>query len=174
MPNYRRNYLAGGCYFFTVALAERKSSLLIDAIDQLRSAVSGVKARHPFTINAWVVLPEHMHSIWTLPEGDNDYPLRWRLIKSHFSRSLPSVEYRRESRINKNERGIWQRRYWEHTVKDEDDYRRCFDYIHYNPVKHGHVKRAIDWPYSTFHRSVAEGLYPPVWAAGDVDGTFGE
>ena len=174
MPNYRRNHLAGGCYFFTVALAERQSTLLIDAIDKLRSAVSSTRQQHPFTINAWVVLPEHMHAVWTLPDGDCDYPLRWRLIKSHFSRSLPAVEYRRESRIRKNERGIWQRRSWEHTIRDEDDYRRCLDYVHYNPVKHHHVASVADWPYSTFHRCVSEGIYPADWAAGDVDGNSGE
>ena len=174
MPNYRRNHLAGGCYFFTVALAERQSTLLVDAIDKLRSAVSATREQHPFTINAWVVLPEHMHAIWTLPDDDGDYPLRWRLIKSNFSRSLPVVEYRRESRIRKNERGIWQRRYWEHTIRDEDDYRRCFDYVHYNPVKHHHVASVADWPYSTFRRCVNEGIYPADWATGDIDGDFGE
>ncbi len=159
---------------FTVALAERKSTLLIDAVDNLRSAVARVKSKYPFTINAWVVLPEHMHAIWTLPEGDSDYPLRWRLIKGGFLRSLPATEYRRKSRVYKGERGIWQRRYWEHTIKDEDDYRRCHNYIHYNPVKHNYVIRAADWPYSSIHRYIAQGIYPADWATDELNGAFGE
>ena len=161
---YRRADVAGGTYFFTVNLAERKRMLLVDHIDVLRSVMEKVKKAHPFRIDAMVILPDHLHAIWTLPEGDVDYPLRWSLIKAGFSRRLPKTERRNLSRIAKGERGIWQRRYWEHMIRDERDYTRHMDYIHYNPVKHGYVHRVTDWPYSTFHRAVAHGLYSQNWA----------
>lgn len=161
---YRRADVAGGTYFFTVNLAERKRTLLVDHIDILRSVMEKVKKAHPFRIEAMVILPDHLHAIWTLPDGDVDYPLRWSLIKAGFSRHLPKTERRNLSRIAKGERGIWQRRYWEHMIRDERDYTRHMDYIHYNPVKHGYVHRVTDWPYSTFHRAVAYGLYSQNWA----------
>jgi putative transposase len=176
MTNYRRNPIPGGSYFFTVTLDDRCSRLLIDHIDVLRAAFRHVLARHPFTVAAIVVLPDHLHAIWTLPEQDADFALRWRLIKSGFSRALPGGEPVSRSRAEKGERGIWQRRYWEHTLRDDSDVERHFDYIHYNPVKHGHVHQACDWPYSSFHRMVRLGVYPRDWG-GDVQesGTeFGE
>jgi putative transposase len=134
------------------------------------------QTRHPFEIAATVVLPDHLHAIWTLPEGDADFALRWRLIKSAFSRELPDDERISASRARKAERGIWQRRYWEHTLRDENDFARHFDYIHFNPVKHGHVGRVTDWPYSTFHRMVQLGVYPEDWGGDsrNVGGGFGE
>jgi putative transposase len=176
MTNCRRNFLAGGTFFFTVNLTDRRLRLLTDHIDELRAAVREVRERHPFTIDAMVVLPDHVHAVWTLPEGDSNYGSRWRLIKSTFSRSLPAVELVSGSRVAKGERGIWQRRYWEHTIRDEDDFARHIDYIHINPVKHGHVTRVRDWPHSSFHRMVKLGVYPEDWA-GDVAefaGNFGE
>ncbi len=176
MTNYRRNFVRGGSYFFTANLDDRRSRLLTDHIDLLRSAHRYVRTRHPFTIEAIVILPDHLHAIWTMPEGDADFGLRWRLIKSAFSRGLPPVEHVSQSRVAKGERGIWQRRYWEHTLRDEDDFIHHVDYIHFNPVKHGHVTRAKDWPYSSFHRVVRLGIYPEDWG-GDAgsDGTeFGE
>lgn len=176
MTNYRRNIVPGGSYFFTVNLADRQSALLTDNIAGLRSAFRYARGRHPFTIEAIVVLPDHLHAIWTLPEGDADYSLRWRLIKSTFSRALPNGERLSASRSSKGERGIWQRRYWEHTLRDENDFARHMDYIHFNPVKHGHVARVKDWPYSSFHRMVRMSVYPEDWA-GDVskdDVEFGE
>ncbi len=122
------------------------------------------------------VLPDHIHTLWTLPQGDADFAVRWRLIKSDFSRALPAGEPRSRSRLSKGERGVWQRRYWEHTIRDGEDFARHVDYIHYNPVKHGHVKRVRDWPYSSFHRMVKLGAYPDDWA-GDVrrqPAAFGE
>ena len=110
-----------------------------------------------------VVLPDHLHAIWTLPWDDADFPLRWRLIKTWFSRNLPLGEHRRASRVDKGERGIWQRRYWEHLIRDEIDFARHVDYIHWNPVKHGFVARAKDWPYSTFHRFVRDGVLTEDW-----------
>ena len=176
MTNYRRNFVLGGSYFFTLNLAERRLQLLTQHIGLLRSAFREVRGRHPFTIDAIVVLPDHLHAIWTLPEGDAGFALRWRLIKSAFSRGLPRNERLSPSRFSKGERGIWQRRYWEHTLRDEKDCERHADYIHFNPVKHGHVGRVQDWPYSSFHRMVRLGAYPADWAgdsAGDRD-HFGE
>jgi len=135
MTNYRRNFVAGGSYFFTVNLADRQSRLLTDNIELLREAFRYARARHPFQIEAIVVLPEHVHTIWTLPPDDLDYAMRWRLIKTTFSRGLPKGERISQSRRDRGERGIWQRRYWEHTLRDELDFERHADYIHFNPVK---------------------------------------
>ncbi len=170
---YRRAEMAGGTYFFTVNLAERKRTLLVDHVALLRMVVRKVRARHPFHIDAMVILPDHLHAVWTLPEGDADYPTRWALIKAGFSRRLPKDESHSQSRVAKGERGIWQRRYWEHLIRDEGDYVRHVDYCHFNPVKHGYVKQVSDWPYSTFHRDVKRGLYPPDWAGSDSDATVG-
>ena len=164
MSNYRRNRVEGGSYFFTVNLRDRRSDLLVTAIDALRSAVRAARARHPFGIGAWVVLPDHMHCLWTLPPGDDDFPLRWRMIKAAFSHGVPREEDRRASLIRKREAGIWQRRYWEHTIRDDQDYAAHMDYIHFNPVKHDLVANAGDWPYSSFARCVAQGMYPVRWA----------
>ncbi|MDP2833073.1 MAG: transposase [Pseudomonadota bacterium] len=175
MTQYRRHFVPGGSYFFTVNLADRRLALLTDHIAALRAAFRYVMLRHPFTVDAIVILPEHLHAIWTLPPGDTGYSTRWRLIKSHFSRALPLLESRSQSRQGKGERGIWQRRYWEHTLRDERDFERHADYVHFNPVKHGHVRRVADWPHSTFHRFVEAGLYAPDWAGGDApDEDFGE
>jgi putative transposase len=172
---YRRADVAGGTYFFTVNLAERKRTLLVDHMDILRAVIQKVKSMHPFRIVAMVILPDHLHAVWTLPVGDCDYPTRWMLIKSGFSRQIPKDERRSESRQAKGERAIWQRRYWEHLIRDERDYEKHVDYIHYNPVKHNYVKWAADWPYSTFHRYVERGLYPLDWAGrGEVDLKVGE
>ena len=163
MPNYRRNFVSGGTYFFTVNLLNRNESLLVDHIDALRSAVASVKTNKPFSIDGWVVLPDHMHCIWTLPENDLDYSGRWREIKKAFTKLLPKEEYRSQSHIKNNERGIWQRRFWEHTIRDELDYQRHMDYLHYNPVKHGYVKAVHQWEYSSFHRLVENDIYPNDW-----------
>src|SRR3974390_1446199 len=152
MTSYRRNFGPGGSYFFTVNLADRRSRLLTEHLDVLRSAFRYVRARHPFAIEATVTLPDHLHAIWTLPEADVDYSTRWQLIKGMFSRNPPHGETVSTSRAGKAERGIWQRRYWEHTLRDEGDFERHVDYIHFNPVKHGYVTRVRDWPYSSFHQ----------------------
>ena len=169
MPNYRRAFVPGGTWFFTVNLLERHGNdLLVREIELLRATVRRVRNNHPFHIDAWVVLPEHLHCVMTLPPGDSDFSQRWRLIKSGFSRALPKTERRSRVRRAAGERGIWQRHYWEHLIRDETDYRRHVDYVHVNPLKHGHVKRVQDWPYSTFHRHVAAGVYPKDWC-GDVE-----
>lgn len=123
---------------------------------------------HPFKIEAVVVLPDHLHTIWTLPEGDTDFSLRWRQTKAAFSRGLAKDERISASRARKQERGIWQRRFWEHAIWDSNDFQRHVDYIHYNPVKHGYVGQVTDWPYLSFHRFVRLGHLPVDWAgAGD-------
>jgi putative transposase len=176
MSNYRRNFIAGGSFFFTVNLNDRRSSLLVEKIDLLRQAFRNVKNKLPYDIAAMVVLPDHLHCIWTLPPDDSDYPIRWKMIKALFSRGLPKIEIRSQGRQSKGERGIWQRRYWEHTLRDENDWQRHVDYIHYNPVKHGHIARVAEWPFSTFHRYVKNGIYQIEWGSDpeDLDGNFGE
>lgn len=167
MTAYRRNFVLGGSFFFTVNLADRKRALLVEHLAVLRQAFGVVRQRHPFTVDAIVVLPDHLHAIWTLPPGDADYATRWRLIKSAFSRRLARDERVSHSRLAHGERGIWQRRYWEHTLRDEADFARHVDYIHINPVKHGLVTRVRDWAPSSFHRYVEMGIFPIDWA-GDV------
>jgi putative transposase len=167
MPDYRRAWHPGGTYFFTVNLLQRKGNdLLTRHIELLRAVVKSVRQRHPFRIHGWVVLPEHLHCVIELPPGDADFDTRWRLIKMGFSKALPRTERISAVRTRRGERGIWQRRYWEHLIRGESDYRAHMDYVHINPVKHGLVGRVADWPYSTFHRLVAEGLYPLSWAGG--------
>jgi putative transposase len=164
---YRRSDVAGGTWFFTVNLHDRQSRLLLEHVDTLRGVVRSVRQAHPFEIVAMVVLPDHLHAIWRLPEGDADYPMRWSLIKAGFSRRLPKQGEVSPSRMLKRERGIWQRRYWEHQIRDEADLAAHIDYIHFNPVKHGHVKNAMDWPHSSLHRFVATGQLPDDWASPD-------
>jgi len=172
---YRRSQLKGGYYFFTVNLADRKSNLLVRKIDDLRASFVTVKNRHPFSVVAIVVMPDHLHAIWRLPENDNNYPQRWSLIKAGFSRRQAKDEAIRESRKSKRERGIWQRRYWEHLIRDEDELERHVNYIHYNPVKHGLVAQASDWPYSSIHGYIGRGEISHDWSGvHGEDGGFGE
>ena len=169
MPDYRRFRVAGGTYFFTVNLLERKNDLLVRHVDVLRDAVRGVREARPFHIDAWVVLPDHMHCIWTLPEDDVDYSGRWKAIKIRFAKALPPTEYRSRVRRARSERAIWQRRFWEHFIRNDNDYRRHIEYCYINPVKHGYVTRVRDWPHSSFHRDVQNGLFPEDWAGGIED-----
>ncbi|MCL4136961.1 UNVERIFIED_CONTAM: hypothetical protein GTU68_019137 [Idotea baltica] len=143
MSRYRRLYVAGGTYFFTVNLENRGSTLLTREIALLRSAYSSVVTEHPVNCHAMVILPDHIHAVWTLPDGDANFSIRWQKIKTIFKR-------------RKGERGIWQRRFWEHCIRDEADFNAHVDYCHWNPVKHGFVDRPEDWPYSTVHRRVGE------------------
>src|SRR5262249_2778542 len=154
----------------------RRSRLLTEHIDQLRFAFRSTQTSHAFKVDATVVLPDHLHCIWTLPPGDSDFSTRWRLIKATFSRAIPKGEPLSKSRAGRAERGIWQRRYWEHTLRNEDDFARHVDYIHFNPVKHGHVTRVRDWPHSSFHRMVRLGAYPMDWGGEgqDMATGFGE
>jgi putative transposase len=176
MSRYRRAKLDGGTFFFTVTLADRSSKLLVQQIDLLRQSYAFVLQQYPFETVAICVLPNHLHAIWSLPQGDSNFSLRWSLVKSRFSRGLVSNAQRSASKIRKREKGIWQRRYWEHAIRDDDDLERHVDYIHYNPIKHGFVSRASDWPHSSFHQFVAKGLLPPDWGGDlrDIAGSFGE
>lgn len=164
MSDYRRNRVPGGTYFFTVNILDRRERLLVEHVDTFRDAVRKVRAQHPFHIDAWVVLPDHTHCVWTLPLGDDDYSSRWKAIKIAFAKSLPKSERLSAVRERKGERGIWQRRFWEHTIRDESDYAAHVDYVHINPFKHGLVERVADWPYSSFHRFVEAGIYTSDWA----------
>jgi putative transposase len=176
VTNYRRNFVPGGSFFFTVNLADRRTGLLTERVALLRKAFRYVRERHPFTVDAIVVLPDHLHAIWTLPPEDADYALRWRLLKAFFSRGIEAGEQISASRERKGERGIWQRRYWEHTLRDECDFERHCNYIHFNPVKHGYVRALAEWPHSSFHRFLKMGIYPADWTTGkELDGNeFGE
>ena len=167
MARYIRSKTPGATYFFTATLLDRQVGWLVDHVDILRACIDAI-----------VVLPEHLQAIWTLPPADADFALRWMLVKRRFTRQLlcrrlldpASTRPRRES-----ERSLWQRRFWEHQIRDEEDYARHVDCIHYNPVKHGWVARAADWPHSSFHRFVREGIVPADWGlANEVPGRFGE
>ena len=174
MADYRRNRVPGGTYFFTVNLYNRRSRLLIEHIDAFREAVRQVRAKQPFHIDAWVVLPDHTHCVWTLPPGDTGYSARWKAIKIAFSKSLPNREILSAKQMHRGERGIWQRRFWEHTIRDERDYAAHVDYVHINPFKHGIVQEVRAWPHSSFHRFVAAGIYPNDWATETLDLAAGE
>ena len=170
MPDYRRVSYPGGTYFFIVNLLHRRGNdLLTRHVDLLREVVKKVRQHHPFAIHGWVVLPEHLHCVIELPPNDADYATRWRLIKVSFSKALPLTEQRSQVRVARGERGIWQRRYWEHLIRDEADFAAHMDYVHINPVKHGLVRRVSKWPYSTFHKLVEKGVYPVDWAGGNED-----
>jgi putative transposase len=171
MPEYRRAKFKGTVFFFTVVLAERPSNLLVEQVHRLRTA----KERRPFDTVAICILPDHIHAVWALPETDADFATRWSLIKSGFSRGL-DARPRSPSKILKREKGIWQRRYWEHAIRDDADLERHVEYIHFNPVKHGYVTPVADWPHSSFHRYVERGELAADWGGDmkDIQGSFGE
>jgi len=152
-------------------------NLLTDEIDKLRLTINKVKKKHPFQLNAMVVLPDHSHALLTLPLDDNDYSMRWALIKAGFSRQLPKIDKITRSRKTRGERGIWQRRFWEHLIRDDSDYESHVDYIHYNPVKHLYVNAAVEWPYSTIHDYISQGMLSHDWGSGKDENSemqFGE
>ena len=168
MSRYRRADTPGGTYFFTVVTYRRRTILTApESRAILREVIDRVKQRHPFTIDAWVLLPEHLHCIWTLPPGDKDYSKRWGMIKAGFSKQAKDLfhhdEWMNASKTRRREVTIWQRRFWEHQIRDEEDYQKHMDYLYFNPVKHGLVKHVNDWPYSTFHRYMKKGVYPEDW-----------
>lgn len=177
MSNYLRARLPGATYFFTVTLANRGSRLLTERIDDLRAAYLATSLNTPIHCNAMVILPDHLHAIWTLPPGDSDFSERWRKIKHRFSRAVGRTAHPTHvsmSKRRKRECGIWQRRFWEHVIRDEADYRMHMAYCWGNPVKHGLVDRAVDWPFSSIHRDIRAGRVDPEWAGGLFDGDFGE
>ncbi|MDF0748994.1 transposase [Marinobacter sp. 71-i] len=166
MMNYRRNRHPGGTYFFTVVTANRAPLFNNPAaVQRLRTTLRNVIHRHPFTIDAMVVLPDHIHCIWTLPADDTNYSTRWRLIKGGFTKGFRQYSQDRAGAAKL----LWQKRYWEHTIRDENDFNQHVDYIHYNPVKHGYVDRAVDWPYSSFHRFVRDGILPVDWGINEAE-----
>jgi putative transposase len=174
MVRYRRNFVPGGTYFFTVTLFDRRSTALVDYIAALRHAFRATRRERPFAVDAIVVLPEHLHVVMTLPASDADYSGRWRRIKGLFSRRVAKAVP--IERTRRGEYSLWQSRFWEHTIRDDTDFERHVDYIHYNPIKHSLVSRVIDWPFSSFHHYVRSGILPRDWA-GDSRATgrgFGE
>ena len=169
--------MAGATSFITANLVERNvraAISLTEHIGILRDALRHVKSLHSFHIDAMVVLPDHFHLLMTLPPDDANFSTRIGAIKSMFSRQHPKTELIRVSRESKRERGIWQRRFWEHLIRDDRDYANHVDYIHINPVKHGYVQRAVDWPHSTIHRFIERGVVDVNWAVNVGDGKFGE
>jgi putative transposase len=175
VSRYRRAKIEGGVFFFTVVLADPSSDLLTRHVDRLRRIYASVEAKYPFETIAICVLPDHLHAVWLLPAGDADFSVRWSLIKSGFSRGLTAATPA-PSKVAKREKGLWQRRFWEHAIRDDADLERHVDYIHFNPVKHGYVAQTCDWLHSSFHRYVARGLLPHDWGGKfeDAKGTFGE
>jgi putative transposase len=175
MPKYLRAKIKGSVFFFTVVLADRRSNLLVEEIERLRRVYRTVQRSRPFKTIAICVLPDHLHALWALPDGDADFSSRWSLIKGSFSRGIGPAQARSISKVAKREKGIWQRRYWEHAIRDEADFERHVDYIHFNPVKHGHA-RVSDWPHSSFHRYVERGLLAADWGGdmNELQGSFGE
>jgi len=169
---YRRTRYDGGTYFFTVVSYKRDRILCEkENVDLLRAAFRKVKDNHPFDIDAFVLLPDHLHCIWTLPRNDHDYSDRWRMIKGHFSREYRGKDNQLNGRVSDqkrmNERAVWQGRFWEHLIRDNDDFERHVAYIHYNPVKHGYVNAPKDWEYSSFRRYVQLGKLDKNWAGGE-------
>lgn len=170
---YRRMFNPGATLFFTVVTYQRQPIFEIqNNLDLLADSFRYVVGQHPFSINALVILPDHLHTIWTLPDGDADYPTRWRLIKSYFTRAFArsNLMKRTEAMAKKGEQPVFQRRYWEHTIRDEKDYKNHLDYIHFNPVKHGYSKEPSEWAPSSFHRFVESGYYPQNWGCKSMNG----
>lgn len=181
MSRYRRADTPGGTYFFTVVTYRRQPILCDPPVrEALRQAICEMRNRRPFVVDAWVLMPDHLHCIWTLPSGDADFATRWSLIKRQVSTAC-GEHYRRgewltDSKRKHRESTIWQRRYWEHQIRNESDLARHLDYIHYNPVKHALCRQPQDWPWSTIHRYIGSGLLPADWGESEsvADGDFGE
>ncbi len=176
MSNYRRTKINAAWYFFTVVTYQRRSLLTEEAARPiLKDAFRQAKAQRPFDMPAFCLMPNHLHCIWKMPEGDCDYSTRWAFIKRTFSKGYIAAGgtglAQTESRLKKRELGIWQRRFWEHRIRDRDDYWNHVHYIHYNPIKHGLVAQVADWPYSTYHRFCKQGIYEDFdWSLFEVKG----
>ena len=170
MPNYRRDRSPGGTWFFTVVAFERRPIFCRKKFrNSLKLSILKTRESHPFEINAWILLPDHLHCVWTLPENDADFSTRWKLIKQYVSRdcqsTFPMQARRSVSKKKRRESSIWQRRFWEHSIVSEKDFENHLNYLHYNPVKHGYCQAPCQWPYSSFHKYQAMGVYPEDWAA---------
>lgn len=178
MSRYRRTNTPGATYFFTVVTYRRRAFLCDEDVrTALREAILKVSGQYLFQIDAWVLLPDHLHAIWTLPPGDARFALRWQQIKRHVTlccgERLQKAEWMNDSKIKHRESTLWQRRYWEHQIRDDVDYQHHMDYLHYNPVKHGLVERVRDWPYSSFHRHITAGVYGEDWTMAPQADTLG-
>ncbi len=182
MPRYLRAWVPGGTFFLSVVTFNRRKIFNHPQGRRiLGKAVNQIIGEFPFSLDAWVLMEDHLHTIWTLPKEDTNYGKRVGLIKAHFSKAA-KIWFHDKSMMNlsrqyRREITIWQRRFWEHTIRDEEDLAKHFDYLHYNPVKHGLVQRVRDWPYSSFHRLVKQGIYPIDWGEGvsfDIKKGFGE
>jgi putative transposase len=183
MPEYRRVKSAGGTYFFTLVTHLRRPILTNEVVRlALRQGIQRARQTLPFQIEAWVLLPDHLHAVWTLPSDDDNYAARWAIIKRQVStlcgKQFNEIEELSASKQKRKESGIWQRRYWEHQIRDDLDFQRHMDYLHWNPVKHGYVRNVADWPFSSFHRLVAQEIYPLDWGGTAIeeanDINFGE
>ena len=170
--NYRRAFIPGGSYFFTLVTENRRSIFASrENVDVLRNAFRNVKNKRPFSLDAIVIMPDHLHCVWTLPPDDADFATRWRLIKTWFTKhcNVPLCATPDAARMAKNEQAIWQHRYWEHLLRDDEDYTRHVEYIHYNPVKHGYVASPMEWEYSSFRAYVKECLYLEDWGSSAME-----
>ena len=174
MPNYRRQYCPGGTYFFTVALARTCEINLLGHLDVLRRSWAETLQEHPFKARAVVILPDHLHTVWTLPDGDADFSIRWRKIKARFSRSLTHPAPPNTSAKRRGEAGIWQRRFWDHVIRDEADLKLRLAYCWSDPVRHGLAGKPADWVPSSIHREIRAGRLDPAWQVPPVQGEFGE
>lgn len=168
MPNYRRRHTAGGTYFFTLVTENREPILCTESARSiLRRAIEDCQSKQAFDAVAMVLLPDHLHAMWTLPEGDADYSMRWARIKAQFTREWldegGSEQPRSRSRMQHRRRGVWQRRFWEHHIRDMSDYEKHLHYIHYNPVKHNLVRCPHEYPYSTLRKWILRRVYDPEW-----------
>lgn len=178
MSTYRRDHTEGGTWFFTLATHERRPALIAENVRiALRNAIEDTRAMLPFEIDAWGLLPDHIHCIWTLPDNDSDFSTRWSRIKR-----LTTQAVRRDgahgapygSRAKRREGSLWQRRFWEHRIRNDADFQRHMDYLHWNPVKHGLVDQVADWPWSSFHRLARAGFYAADWGSRDHQSTGGD
>jgi putative transposase len=173
MPQYRRAKAEGATYFFTVVTHRRQPVLCLpETLDAMEAVFRDVAARRPFRVDAWVVLPDHMHCVWTMPDGDSDYSVRWSIFKKEMTKrlsaSLVTEIAASPSRQRRREGTLWQRRFWEHQIRDESDYRAHVEYIHFNPVKHGLARAPADWPCSSFMRWVTQGAYEDDWGGSNA------
>jgi len=168
---YRRAFVPAGSYFFTV-VTEHRRRLFADSVNVmlLRQAIRSVMYKRPFTVDAIVILPDHIHCVWSLPLGDADFATRWRLIKTWFTKHLLLQEDIRpnKARMKKCQQAIWQHRFWEHLLRDAADFKSHIDYIHYNPVKHGYVSKPVEWPYTSLRRYVEQGVLSADWGANGI------
>ena len=174
MPRYIRSYTKGATYFFTLVAYDRRPIFCEkDFLKAFKESIKQVQQQYPFEIIAWVQLPDHLHCIWKMPLDDTNYSQCWSRIKRLTTQACPQyhlpIQKLKQSEIKRNEKGIWQRRFYEHQINSEEDFINHMDYIHYNPVKHGFATKAVDWQYSSFHRYIENGIYPVDWGTDIIE-----